>query len=264
MSLSRCEAGYFIQGVFCEICIPGGWSPGGFRFECSPCRGMPENGKGEYTDYGSKVQACNYTCGLGVPNVKSNPHCYDPFNYALQFFGGVRGMVMILISVILCALLLLLRSRGKMGREVARQPLNAMTLPGISFLEPHRGVLRRFCGRLCSRIMPGSFDGLQPQLRRSLSGGEAERRPVEMQLPKEKLPFHVCRVYFHGDNRSQSPWFLDEHLPASVEQMVGPEQWQRLAAAASALAGIPVWEARKEAALGVLYPPLEPLYARQR
>ncbi|CAE8644350.1 unnamed protein product, partial [Polarella glacialis] len=109
-----------------------------------------------------------------------------------------------------------------------------------------------------------SFDGLQPQLRRSLSGGEAERRPVEMQLPKEKLPFHVCRVYFHGDNRSQSPWFLDEHLPASVEQMVGPEQWQRLAAAASALAGIPVWEARKEAALGVLYPPLEPLYARQR
>ena len=137
MPLQGCSAGY--SGLFCDPCPAGYWSQGGLGI-CQACRNKPPNGN--YT----KAVACHcilflftckfilydivldlpceaawpsadcpYSCGVGVPNQKSNPGCLDPMAYALSFFGGPKGVLAIVLAVITSAAVLLWRRRKSGG-----------------------------------------------------------------------------------------------------------------------------------------------------
>eukprot|EP00931_Biecheleriopsis_adriatica_P034498 TRINITY_DN19909_c0_g1_i1.p1 TRINITY_DN19909_c0_g1~~TRINITY_DN19909_c0_g1_i1.p1 ORF type:complete len:1589 (+),score=265.49 TRINITY_DN19909_c0_g1_i1:35-4768(+) len=263
-SLVNCPNGS--ANLFCELCPPGTWSNGSFQ-SCRPCHNKPS--KGNYTKWGWYNDKCPFDCSVGVPNVASNPKCLDPLDYALRFFGGTKGLLAIAASIFLAALLLLWRgsAKGNRTRQARSRGISESTFITDNFDQPqsHRWFCtpsdaRAKCCFCCRRHRSGAngeTDTLPPaESRGTGSSGE------EMMLPSEQLPFHVCRVYFQGDNRVQSPWSLSRTLPASVEQLVAPEQWLRLAASASSLAEISAFDARLDAVLVVLYPPLAPLAAR--
>lgn len=52
------------------------------------------------------------------------------------------------------------------------------------------------------------------------------------QFPREELPCHVARIYLLGNNSAGSPWTLPERGPlhddATVQEMLGEDEWQAL------------------------------------
>ena len=74
-----------------------------------------------------------------------------------------------------------------------------------------------------------------------------KRKSNEFQISREKLPFHVCRVYFYGDNSSESPWLLSPSVPAMLEDLVNEQRWRHLAAQLSKSAEVSKYAHHTEA-----------------
>ncbi|CAE7292248.1 pim2 [Symbiodinium necroappetens] len=261
MPLRGCSAGY--AGLFCDPCDAGFWSSGGLS-ACQACENKPPNGN--YTKSKWPNSNCPYSCGVGVPNRKSNPACLDPMAYALSFFGGPKGVLAILLAIVTSAAMLLWRRRKSGGLS---RPLLGFDGPPGSF--SHSGVhSRREDGQ------SGSFSSSWASCfwrycsrRRSLSDGEpAQTRVVqvrhasEFQMSQEQLPFHTGRIYLQGENTGKSPWFLKLQVPAALDDMVMKEKWEQLARLVNNAANIPKFQSRTERALEYLYPPAAPLFAK--
>ncbi|CAE7671298.1 pim2 [Symbiodinium pilosum] len=261
MPLQGCSAGY--SGLFCDPCPAGYWSQGGLGI-CQACRNKPPNGN--YTKAAWPSADCPYSCGVGVPNQKSNPGCLDPMAYALSFFGGPKGVLAIVLAVITSAAVLLWRRR-KSGGGLSR-PL--LTFDGVAGSSSYslRGQSRVDSGSRQS----GSFSNCWASWfwrycsRRSGSDGPDGQRvvqsPSEFQMAQEQLPFHTYRVYFQGENAGDSVWFLKPQVPAAVEDIVIKDKWEQLARMVNAAASISKLQRRAEGVLRYIYPPAAPLFTR--
>ena len=51
----------------------------------------------------------------------------------------------------------------------------------------------------------------------------------EFQISRDHLPFHVCRVYFTGNNTGEAPWSLTQQVPPALLDLVLEHRWQQLA-----------------------------------
>ncbi|CAE7030640.1 pim2 [Symbiodinium sp. CCMP2592] len=261
MPLRGCSAGY--AGLFCDPCDAGFWSSGGLS-GCQACTNKPPNGN--YTKSKWPNPNCPYSCGVGVPNRKSNPGCLDPMAYALSFFGGAKGVLAIVIAIVTSAAMLLWRRRKSGGLS---RPLLGFDGPPGSF--SHSGVrTRREDGQSGSFSLSwASCFWRYCSRRRSLSDGEpAQTRVVqvrhtsEFQMSQEQLPFHTGRIYLQGENAGKSPWFLKLQVPAALDDMVIREKWEQLARLVNNAANIPKFQSRTERILQYLYPPAAPLFAK--
>lgn len=206
---------------------------------CHPCTNKPA--KGTYSTKGWYTPICPYTCGVGVPNVGSNPNCLDGIEYALSFFGGWKGFLAIALAIFITALLLLWRRRKS---EVLGRPL-------LDDVRSSRSSIRQ--------------EGSQAPVKcfSRVCGPRRERADAKKyEIPRENLPFHVCRVYLQGENTSEAPWWLTPSVPPSLQEFVLEQRWHQLSQALNKAAEVGKMSARVEAVLKRLFPPLAPLFAR--
>eukprot|EP00930_Biecheleria_cincta_P019735 TRINITY_DN1499_c0_g1_i1.p1 TRINITY_DN1499_c0_g1~~TRINITY_DN1499_c0_g1_i1.p1 ORF type:complete len:1546 (-),score=206.88 TRINITY_DN1499_c0_g1_i1:109-4746(-) len=246
LSIINCAPGE--SGMLCAQCSAGNWSTGGSE-PCRPCTNKPI-GKGNYTKAGWYNKDCPYTCGVGLPNVLSNPKCLDPFDYALRFFGGTHGVLAIASGVFLVAVCLLLRSPHRKQRR--RQLVDSQSCLQTASSSCNWAFCCLEGGRGCCGSHPA----------RSIDGATRTHGHNEFEIPRERLKTHLTRVYFHGENREKSPWHLDSRLPVAIKQHVELRGWEKLANELKTLAEISRSQARTEAILRAVYPPLAPLYSR--
>ncbi|CAJ1364618.1 unnamed protein product [Effrenium voratum] len=227
LSVLPCPPGS--AGLFCAPCGAGLYSLGGLGV-CQTCKPIPERGHYVNITGGCVTSSCPYSCGVGVPNVASNPSCLDPVEYALSFFGGLKGMLGILAGIVFTASLLLWR----------RRKTSNLSRPLIEVREVGTGNV---AARLVNRCLASQCEMFQ--------------------VSREHLPFHICRVYLQGENTAEVPWHLRSEVPVPVQDLVIPDRWQALAKVVNEAAHVPRFSARCEALLWRLYPPLAPPLARR-
>jgi len=237
LPLLPCSPGLF--GAFCQKCQRGKWSPGNYSLTCQDCTNKPPSNANYSEITGWPNKSCPYTCTRGVPNILINKDCQDALSFVFGFFGGVRGVTAIMSCLVVLAGFLLWRRTGKGKRRCCR--------------ERHAESFRE-TGRL--------------QQRRNWGQHEESFHGDDLLFTRNKLPYHVCRVYLDGKNRGPLPWHLSERLPEVVEPLVMAEKWDSFAQAVNNAAKIHKRGHALEAILSFLYPPLASIcsfwHARQR
>jgi hypothetical protein len=215
-SLTPCIAGH--SGLTCDACRIGTWNNNGGPV-CKDCNDIPANAA--FTRSGISYPDCPYKCVNGVPSVFGNPECLTVPQFILHFFGGYRGLLIILCCLVLVVVWLLWRRNRKRGL-VLRTSLST------------------------------SFDNS------GMTSGDGTNM---LQFTKDKLPYHICRVFMNGTNSSSNPWLLDEHVPDALQSIILSEPWGRYVSEMVQLTAVPRHQRLWEKFLNIFYPPAAPLYS---
>lgn len=88
-----CAPGF--GGLHCTTCPIGTFKSSPGIQPCSPCTNKPA--EATYTETGSVSSSCPYECDAG----RRPPHCYTPWQEAVESFGGVVGLASALLATVL-------------------------------------------------------------------------------------------------------------------------------------------------------------------
>lgn len=237
LQLGVCQPGE--AGIFCAKCPPGTYNPpkatedsatnvtAQFR-TCKPCANKPLHGN--YTRFGWLNASCPYACPAGFPPVEVNPNCDDPWIYYFAFFGGVRGVVLVMLGTVVSFALLLSATQVRRRRR-------------LMWLRKQRHTGRQFSGlddevQLLFELVRGSHP-LSAMGGRQAGRGLGLRRLFQRSMPEPRqahllsmrdLPYHAVRIYLLGENSPRDPWRLDRSPPEELSHLIDPLRWESFAA----------------------------------
>jgi len=239
--MGGCAPGY--EPPLCTPCGIGMWGDG--TMNCSQCTNGPHVAVYPYGSNPNKT--CRYECPVSYPSVDSNnKDCYSPLRYYMRFYGGIVGFCC-LFSV-LGLLLLLLFCRGR--KWCSCSPPDA----SVSSTDLHMTRLGQMKEWLWDSLLTVALGS---------RFGRGVTKSSEFHFPKEHLPSHRFRLYFHGENRAGNRWCLDRKLPEMAEPLVTEAQWQDFVGRVHNLTEVSRFSRSVEVFLQYCYPPLAPIVARR-
>lgn len=202
-------------GIFCADCVQGRWSNG-------------SNGSsGEITD-GTCPNMCQNKPSKalydrnGSKGSECHFTCTDKFPISL-----VNPKCVALVTFVYF----------KMGGAVVLVSLLALVIAATIFL------IWRF-----------TSTGTMKRDRHLLVASCHHKDPT-VPFPKDRMQFHICRVFLHGSNCLDSPWSLSSRLPTVLLPLVVGQPWDQLTQEAETITKVSKAEATFEMALGVSCPP---------
>jgi len=248
-SVINCSSGY--HGPLCAICASGRWNPDGGDV-CNECTNKPvENAKYEPDAEGWTNSNCPYICIEGVPNIHSNRHCYGALDNALIFFGGMGGIILIVAALFsgFCAVLYrrALRKHQRHKGRVVEWPLQEQSVFDRAGGAVEKGGSSSFLKKIVRKIF-------------CCCCRRREASDDDTVFTSQHLPFHICRIFMFGQNRRSSPWGMDYKCPSQLESLVHDGRWSPFVCAINEAAAVHRSEYVCARLLGILYPPLQPVY----
>ncbi|CEM39792.1 unnamed protein product [Vitrella brassicaformis CCMP3155] len=238
--LRPCAPGFF--GWACSPCPVGTYNEEG-GLVCHKCNNKPTP-EAYYTEAGWPLPDCPYQCPEGFADVSQNPKCLTPVEYFFTFFGGLPGMISILVAVVLLVVssIAVKKLQRKRRLHMSIGQANAHPLMRVVFDDP---FLTSF-----SSATPVDSENRQQRMSQPIMG-------------LEDLPFHVQRIYLLGNNSYDSPWGMDPVPPPILEPHVLPDRYAAFADHVNRIGRWYWYQKVLLATLKVLYLPLS-YHARQR
>lgn len=263
LQLGVCRPGR--AGIYCAECAAGTYNPPQvpenltalFRI-CLPCKNKPT--QGYYTTTGWLNESCPYACPSGFPPVEVNPDCDDPWSYYFAFFGGVWGVVVLILLMAVSFGLLIsakrvqtrrrlqwLQKQRHTGRQFlgmndeamllfeslrGRHPLADLDIGGDGAVHANVDAVNSLRSRTVGESRPRWFLGYVASIWRKIR--QRNRRGSDMKeahlLNVGDLPHHTQRIYLQGENSPRDPWRLTAQPPEELRGLVDENRWADFAA----------------------------------
>ncbi|CAE7394509.1 unnamed protein product [Symbiodinium natans] len=258
LQLGVCRPGH--AGIYCAECAAGTYNPpqspenltSKYRI-CLPCKNKPTGGY--YTATGWLNESCPYACPSGFPPVEVNPDCDDPWSYYFAFFGGVWGVVMLILVMAVSFGLLVsakrvqtrrrlqwLQKQRHTGRQFVgmndeamllfeslrgRHPLADLDIGHGTGGAVHTNIdaVNSLRSRTVGESRPRWFLGYVASMWRKVRHRRGSDLKEAHLLNVGDLPHHTQRIYLQGENTPRDPWRLAPQPPEELRLLVDENRW---------------------------------------